>query len=78
MSKKRKYPNRSKYFNFRKTDRVRYFKFKAKCPNCGKVCVEDFLVDRDTKIMRATLVCHRCGPDIGNDAESFLIWKRTF
>ena len=41
------------------------------------VFVEDFLVDGDTKIMSATLVCHRCGYDTSNAAESFLIWKRT-
>jgi len=78
MSEKKKYPNRAKYFNFKKTDRVRYFKFKTKCPNCGKVCVEDFLADIDEKLKRSPLIdCHRCGHDISHDAEPFLIWKRT-
>ena len=78
MSGQKKYPNRSKYFNFRKTERVGYFKFKTKCPNCGKVCVEDFLAEIDEKIKRSPLInCHRCGHDTNDDAEPFLIWKRT-
>ena len=78
MSEKKKYLNRSKHFNFRKTDRVRYFKFKTKCPNCGKVCVEDFLADIDEKLKRSPLInCHRCGHDTSDDEESFLVWKRT-
>ena len=53
---KGKYPERTKYFAFKKSDRVRYFKFKTKCPNCGKVCVEDFLADKGERIKRAPLI----------------------
>lgn len=73
-----KYPERAKYFGFKKSDRVRYSKFKTKCPNCGKVCIEDFLADREEKIKRAPLVnCHRCGHDTRENAEQFLIWRRA-
>lgn len=74
MNQKKQYPDRSKYFNFKKSDRVRYFKFKTRCPRCGKVCVEDFLADKGEKTKRAPLInCHRCG----HDSESFLMWKRV-
>jgi transcription elongation factor Elf1 len=77
MSKREQYPDRSKYFNFKKSDRVRYFKFKTRCPRCSKVCIEDFLSDKDEKTKRATLNCHRCGHDTRDDSEPFLIWKRV-
>lgn len=71
---KGKYPERTKYFNFRKSDRIRYFQFKTKCPNCGKVCVEDFLAERGEMIKRAALLsCHRCG----HDSKELLIWRRV-
>ena len=71
---KGKYPERNKYFGFKKSDRVRYFKFKTKCPNCGKVCAEDFLADKDERIKRASLInCHRCG----HDSKSSLIWTKV-
>jgi len=76
-SEKGQYPNRSKYFNFKKSDRIGYFKFKATCPNCGKICVEDILADGDEKLKRQSLVCYRCGHDTSNDPEPFLVWKRT-
>jgi transcription elongation factor Elf1 len=77
MNEKGKYPNRSKYLYFKKSDRVRYLKFKATCPNCGKVCVEDILTEIGEKLRRQALVCHRCGHDTSNDHEPLLIWKRT-
>ena len=77
--KESKYPDRSKYFSFKKSDRVRCFKFKTRCPRCGKVCVEDFLADKAEKIRRASLVnCHRCGHDTRDDPEPFLIWRKVF
>ena len=78
MKSKKQYPERSKYFDFKKSDRLRYFKFKTRCPRCGKVCVEDFLADIHEKIKRAPLInCHRCGHDTQDDKESFLIWRRV-
>jgi ribosomal protein S27AE len=77
MSKEKKYPNRSKYFNFKKSDGVGYFKFKATCPNCGKVCVEDILAERVERLKLRSLVCHRCGHDTCDDPERLIIWKRT-
>jgi len=75
LSKRRsKYPERARYFGFRKSDRIRYFKFKTRCPNCGKVCVEDFLAERVEKMKRAALLnCHRCG----HASEDVLIWRRV-
>ena len=71
---KGKYPERTKYFGFKKSDRVRYFKFKTKCPNCGKVCTEDFLADKVERIKRSLLLnCHRCG----HESESSLIWRKV-
>jgi len=78
MNQKQQYQDRQKYFSFKKSDRVRYFKFRTRCPKCGKVCVEDFLADISEKIKRASLInCHRCGHDTRNDPEPFLIWKRV-
>jgi transcription elongation factor Elf1 len=77
MSEHKKSPNKSKYFNFKKSDKVRYFKFKAICPNCGKVCVEDILAEIGEKFRRQALVCHRCGHDTSNNSEPLLIWKRA-
>jgi predicted RNA-binding Zn-ribbon protein involved in translation (DUF1610 family) len=77
MSEEQKYPNRSKYFNFKKSEGIRYFKFKTTCPSCGKVCVEDILAERCEKLRRQSLVCHRCGHDTSNDPEPLLVWKRT-
>jgi len=75
---KQKYPERNKYFSFKKSNRVRYFKFKTRCPRCSKVCVEDFLADKDEKIKRAPLTnCQRCGHDTRDDPKPFLIWRRV-
>lgn len=75
---KEEYPDRNRYFSFKKSDRVRYFKFKTRCPNCGKVCIEDFLADKDERIKRAPLInCHRCGYNTTEKSEPPLIWKRT-
>lgn len=71
---KGKYPERTKYFAFKKSDKVRYFKFKTKCPNCGKVCVEDFLADKVERIKMSPLInCHRCG----RESKSSLIWRKV-
>jgi predicted RNA-binding Zn-ribbon protein involved in translation (DUF1610 family) len=72
MSKITKYPERKKYFGFKKSDNIRYFKFKTTCPNCGKVCVEDILAEQQERMRRQTLSCHRCG----HESKDVLIWTR--
>jgi transcription elongation factor Elf1 len=78
IKNKKKYPERSLYFNFKKTDKIRYFPFKTRCPNCGKVCVEDFLAESVEKIKNGPLLfCHRCGHDSRDVGFPILLWKRV-
>ncbi len=75
---KKKYPERSLYFNFKKTDRIRYAPFKTNCPNCGKVNVEDFLAENfEPMKIRHILHCHRCGHNSQEDGFFILQWKRV-
>ncbi len=70
------YPERSRFFGI-KGD-IKYYPYKTKCPNCGKVCVEDFLAQSREPIKNSPLInCHRCGHNTRKDPNPMVLWKRT-
>lgn len=73
---KAKYPERKKYFGHR--GNIRYFPFKTNCPNCGKVCIEDFWAEsRQPTTIQALHNCHRCDYDSRKDPQPRLLWRRV-
>ena len=69
------YPERSRYFGFK--GNIKYYPYKTRCPNCGKVCIEDFWAAKREPTKNSPLInCHRCGHDTRNNPHPHL-WIRV-